>query len=89
MDAIAFIWKTLLTKVSIKPLVLSMSFHCFSLWPWQALWAPSPSVLFPQPPLGLKEPFTNCLWAGSPSPTAALTPTRAGLIFPRWSDTVA
>lgn len=29
MDAIAFIWKTLLTKVSIKPLVLSMSFDCF------------------------------------------------------------
>lgn len=59
MDAIAFIWKTLLTKVSIKPLVLSMSFDCFLSGLSRLCGLPAPSVLFPQQPVGLKEPSTN------------------------------
>lgn len=61
-------------------------FGLLSLWPQQALWAPSP-VLFPQQPVGLKEPFTNPV-RGQQLP-AALTPTGAVLIFPGWSDSVA
>lgn len=37
MDAIAFIWKTLLTKVSIKTLLFVHEFRLLSLWLQEAL----------------------------------------------------
>lgn len=84
MDAIAFIWKTLRTKVSIKPLVLSMSFDCFLSGLGRLCGLPAPSLCVVSPAARGVEGAIHkfCLWAGSPNPTAALLPTRAVLIFP-------
>lgn len=99
MDAIAFIWKTLLTKVSIKTLILSMSFDCFLSGSSRLYRKPACCVLFSTSgPSGWKELLSMalcpvyaflCLWAGLPNPTAALKPTRAVLTFPGWSDFIA
>lgn len=65
-------------------------FRLHSLWPQQALWALSPLCVASTAACGAEGTIHKlCLWAGSPSLTAALTPTRAVLIFPGWSDFVA
>lgn len=62
MDAIAFIWKTLLTKVSIKTLILSMSFDCFLSGSSRLYRKPAWCVLFSTSgPSGWKELLSMAL----------------------------
>jgi len=91
--------KTLLTKVSIKTLTLSMSFNCFlcgfsglyesqpavSCFLQLALWAEQKGSAWPCVP----DAALLRLCTGLPNPTAALKPTQAVLAFPGWSDFIA
>lgn len=63
MDAIAFIWKILLTKVSIKTLTLSMSFDCFLSGFSRLYGKPAQRDLSSTAdPLGWKELLSMALW---------------------------